>query len=171
MIEQAEMNNVQLTKVFANTLWPDFASFVASANELSKDDLKNHPETKRLRQAVLEQMEGLPVVKVKVFNLEALTVFSTEASQIGDVKSTNAGYLSARTGTVASELTHRDSFSAFEEVIEDKDRFTEWAKRTFSILNIIVAVITVTFVFSEFRFDWFLLFVISNHIYLNPGRE
>lgn len=33
--------------------------------------------------------------------------------------------------------------------------FTEWIKRTFSILNIIVAVITITFIVSEFRFDWF----------------
>ena len=33
--------------------------------------------------------------------------------------------------------------------------FTEWLKRTFSLLNIAVIVITAMFVFSEFRFDWF----------------
>lgn len=32
--------------------------------------------------------------------------------------------------------------------------FSEWAKRTFSFLNIAVFIITAIFVFSEFRFDW-----------------
>lgn len=33
--------------------------------------------------------------------------------------------------------------------------FSEWIRRTFSFLNIAVLIITATFVFSEFRFDWF----------------
>lgn len=33
--------------------------------------------------------------------------------------------------------------------------FSEWLKRTFSILNIVVFILTSTFIFSEFRFDWF----------------
>jgi len=33
--------------------------------------------------------------------------------------------------------------------------FSEWVRRTFSFLNIAVFIFTATFVFSEFRFDWF----------------
>lgn len=33
--------------------------------------------------------------------------------------------------------------------------FSEWLKRAFSFLNIAVFLITATFIFSEFRFDWF----------------
>ena len=32
---------------------------------------------------------------------------------------------------------------------------SEWLRRTFSFLNIAVFIITATFIFSEFRFDWF----------------
>jgi len=32
--------------------------------------------------------------------------------------------------------------------------FSEWLRRTFSFLNIAVFIITATFIFSEFRFDW-----------------
>ena len=121
LVEIEESKNVALTQAFANSLWPKFAPFVTSGSGLSGDELRAHPETHRLRQAVLALMNGTLVVKVKVYNLEALTVFSTQASQIGQDKSTNAGYLSARSGKVASELTHRDTFSAFEETIEDRD--------------------------------------------------
>lgn len=126
LTEMAESKNVALIQAFANSLWPQLAPFVASASEFTPDELRAHPEIAQLRQAVLAQMKGLSVVKVKVYNLDRLTVFSTEAKQIGDDKSNNAGFLAARSGQVASELTHRDTFSAFESVIEDRDVFSSY---------------------------------------------
>lgn len=116
-----ESNNVALTQSFANSLWPEFSRFVTTAYTLSPEELPRHPEIARMREAVLAQMAGLSVVKVKVYDLDGLTVFSTEARQIGESKRDNAGYLSAREGVVATELTHRDTFSAFEQTIEDRD--------------------------------------------------
>ncbi len=57
------------------------------------------------------QMVGTSVVKVKIYNPQGLTVFSTQADQIGADQSANAGILKALSGDVASELTHRDSFN------------------------------------------------------------
>lgn len=37
----------------------------------------------------------------------------------------------------------------------DPVTFSEWAKRTFSFLNIAVVMVTAILIFSEFRFDWF----------------
>jgi signal transduction histidine kinase len=121
LLEPGEDKNVVLTQAFANSLWPQFAPFVASVRDLSADALRAHPDTTRLRHAVLALMHGLSAVKVKIYNLDGLTVFSTDASQIGDHKGTNAGFLAARAGRVASELTHRKTFSAFESMIEDQD--------------------------------------------------
>jgi PAS domain S-box-containing protein len=126
LIEIAENKNIALTQAFSNSLWPQFAPFVSSASGLSVDELRSHPEISKLRQAVLRQMEGLTIVKVKVYNLDGLTVFSTETKQIGDDKSNNAGFLAARSGQVASELTHRETFSAFEATIEDRDVFSSY---------------------------------------------
>ncbi|MCI0577896.1 MAG: cell wall metabolism sensor histidine kinase WalK [Chloroflexi bacterium] len=122
----AESRNVTLTQAFANTIWPEFAPFLTSASTIETGALRSHPETARLRQAVLAQMQGTSVVKVKIYSLDGRTVFSTEAAQIGEDKSDNAGFLAARSGQVASELTHRDAFSAFEGEIEDRDVFSSY---------------------------------------------
>ncbi len=121
LIVLGENNNVALTQTFANSLWPDFEQFVMNASDLSPEQLAESPEIDQLRMDVLTQMNGLSIVKIKVYNLDGLTVFSTDPTQIGQDKSTNAGFLSARSGQVATELTHRDSFSAFEGIIENRD--------------------------------------------------
>ena len=121
LLSLQESKNIALTKTFANSIWLEFRPFVAAAGGLGAEQLKSSADVARLRKAVLDLMKGLSVVKVKVFNLAGLTVFSTEAKQIGDDKSKNGGFLSARAGVPASELTHRDTFSAFESVVEDRD--------------------------------------------------
>jgi signal transduction histidine kinase len=126
LIAASESKNVALTQTFANFLWPEFSEFVSDANDLSPEELQNHPRTQALYELVQAQMNGLSVVKIKVYDLDGLTVFSTEKAQIGDNKLDNAGYLSARDGVVASELTFRDTFSAFEQTIEDRNVFSSY---------------------------------------------
>jgi len=121
LVEFGESKNAALTQTFSNVIWPEFAPFLSSASDLGADAIRAHPETARLRQAVLEQTQGLSVIKVKIYNLEGMTVFSTQESQIGEDKGKNAGFLAALNGGLASELTHRDTFSAFEGEIEDRD--------------------------------------------------
>lgn len=121
LISLGESNNVALTQAFSNSVWPDIAPYLTSVNDLSGEVLRARPETALVRDSILPLMRGLDVLKVKIYNLQGLTVFSTEARQIGDDKSQNSGFISAREGLVASELTHRDTFSAFEQTVEDRD--------------------------------------------------
>ena len=121
LMGSAEENHIILTRVFANSLWPMYADFANDSEGLSVDELLAHPETAKLYAAVASQTRNTSVIKVKIYNLAGLTIFSTEESQIGEDKQDNAGFIMASEGKVASELSHRDAFSAFEQVISDRD--------------------------------------------------
>jgi signal transduction histidine kinase len=126
LVNIGESKNVALAQVFSNSIWLEFSPFLTSASSLSDEELRTHPQTDRLRQAVLNQMQGLSVVKLKIFNLEGRTVFSTEAQQIGEYKRNYPGFLTARSGQTTTKLDHRDAFTAFEGQITDRELLSSY---------------------------------------------
>ena len=121
-LEQHETHdNVAITRIFASTLWPKHAEYVKSASALSREQLRSHPEVGSIRADVLRQMNGLSVVKVKIYDLHGLTVFSTDEKQIGEDKSDDDGVQSAIAGKVVSEIAFENQFDSFEKVINDRN--------------------------------------------------
>jgi diguanylate cyclase (GGDEF)-like protein len=114
-------NNVALTQLFGNTIWPSYSGFIVKAASLPRHELARQPEIARLRAEVLRQMNGLNVVKVKIYDVHGTTVFSTDPKQIGEDKSANGGFMTARAGGIASEITFRNKFDAFEQVINERN--------------------------------------------------
>jgi len=121
-LEQHEtQDNVAITRIFASTIWPKHSAYVKSSVTLSREELQHHPEVENIRADVVRQMYGLSVVKVKIYDLNGRTVFSTDLNQIGEDKSGNDGFISARAGSPVSEITFRNQFAAFEKVINDRN--------------------------------------------------
>lgn len=126
LVDQATRSNVALARAFANTIWYRFDAFVDEASKLPKADLVARPEIAALQQEIEQKMRGLNVVKVKIYGLNGRTVFATDTTQIGDDKSGNAGFQSARSGTTASELTFRNQFYSFEGTIADRNLLSSY---------------------------------------------
>ena len=137
-----ESSHVNLTRLVANTLWvSDLAPFLAAAQRLKVEPCRQQADAAAQRaclSAIGRRLMALPgfdsldakvytalrqttVFKVKVFDARGITVYSSEHRQIGEDAHPNAGWQTAAAGQPASELTHRDRFSAFERVVEDRD--------------------------------------------------
>lgn len=136
-----EAGHAALTRVFANALWaPHFARLVAQAQSIatcppgdaapqSRKDCEARagarvmalPAFAGIDAPVRALMRQTTVFKVKVYDLRGLTVYSSELAQIGEDKAGNAGWQSAVAGKTASELVHRNQFSAFEGVVKNRD--------------------------------------------------
>ncbi|HYA37768.1 MAG TPA: EAL domain-containing protein [Candidatus Methylomirabilis sp.] len=120
------LTNAALTKALSNTLWPRYADFIARAHVIPPRELAAQPEIASLRQELLEKIRGLRVVKVKIYDPNGLTVYSTEPRQIGQRMTGNAGLQKARAGATVSELVFRDHFSATERVIENRNLLSSY---------------------------------------------
>jgi diguanylate cyclase (GGDEF)-like protein len=121
LMERESESNSDLARTIGNTLWPKYADFIAHAAGIPPEQLAVQPVIEKIRQDILHKVDGLRVVKVKIYDLDGLVVFSTQAAQIGSNKGQNGGFRSAREGYAASEIIFRDTFSSFEGSIYDRN--------------------------------------------------
>ena len=122
LVRTQEDANVNITRILANELWKsDFGPYVQAMAGRPAAELKSAPEIARLHAKVLALMRGSSVFKVKVYDLKGMTLYSTELRQIGEDKSGNAGVLAAAQGRNLSELVHRNTFSALEQEVQNRD--------------------------------------------------
>jgi signal transduction histidine kinase len=148
LIAVHEVAHVNLARVLANILWePGIAPLASAVQALpimtcpSADaphqDIKACetangrrvmalPGFAKLDTSAYETMRQTTVFKIKVFDPKGLTIYSSEHSQIGERKSDNLGWQAAASGRPASELTHRDRFSAFEGIVEGRDLISSY---------------------------------------------
>ncbi len=119
-------DNVAIARIFSSTLWHAHAEYVKNASTLSLQQLQKNPEVLSLRTDVLRQMRGLSVVKVKIYDLHGLTVFSTDEKQIGENKSDDDGVRAAIAGKVVSEIAFENHFDSFEKVINDRNLISSY---------------------------------------------
>ena len=121
LVEHEERANVGLTRTFANSVWLHYRDFIRGSTGRSARSLREDPLQAQLRADVLARMRGLQITKVKLYNLDGLTVFSTDPAQLGEDKGGNAGFRSARDGRVISDITFRERFDAFEGVLNNRN--------------------------------------------------
>ncbi|MFZ4537448.1 PAS domain S-box protein [Propionivibrio sp.] len=126
MEQLAEDRNRGLTQITRNLLSADLGAVLQSVDGPAPDQQNNTRVRLTLQNKIAALMHDSDVVKIKLYNMQGITVFSTDASQIGEDKSRNAGFVSAKRGKVASELTHRDQFSAFEGSLENVDLLSSY---------------------------------------------
>ena len=132
--------NIDLARAFSNSIWKKYVKFFDESSNIPNDELINQSEIIELAYDLKRQMKGVRVVKIKIYNKNGLTVFSTEASQIGEDKSKNPGFMSAMQGKVINEITFRNKFNAFDMIIEDRNLLASYIPVRYGPKNEIVAV-------------------------------
>ena len=136
LLHLAERNNVALSVALANALRFEVAAVLRADAEMNSATgaataatmtaaataaVAQRQRIEQLNTLVMRHTRGLSVMKVKIYDARGKTVYSSEAKQIGEDKRGNRGFIQALAGQPASELTHRDTFSAFEQQIANRD--------------------------------------------------
>jgi len=121
MEAEAEQSNVTAARLLANSLWNQHADILQLLSALPPEQLRGRSEVELLNQDVKTLVKKAPIIKVKIYDLEGHTLFSTDPRQIGQDKSDDDGVISARNGKVASEMAHAHTVDAFEGAVTDRD--------------------------------------------------
>jgi hypothetical protein len=140
--KSTQASNVTITKVFVNELLPDLFSTLRihePYRKLKKEELSFID--KRVRTFML----GTDILKIKVFNLQGTTQYSTEHKQIGQMKTENTSFQLAATGKKGSQITKKGEFSAIDGVVFDRDLVSSYLP----IRNVFGAVVGVVEIYTD----------------------
>ncbi|NQU61616.1 MAG: HAMP domain-containing histidine kinase [Rhodospirillales bacterium] len=121
IVETVESENVAMSQALANAIWPKFSDYVTVGAPEDGDALRARPETLEIHAAAKSLVAGLSVVKIKIYRLNGLSIYSSDPSQIGKIQSYNkASIASARRGVPASEFRFRPEFNGINGPLSDR---------------------------------------------------
>ena len=121
LVEHESRANADVTRAFANSVWERYRGFVLGPPARTRADLLADPVLHQLHADLMAKISGLDITKVKIYNLDGLTVFSTDEKQIGEDKRDNPGFREASAGQVSSVFVFREKFDAFEGTLSNRN--------------------------------------------------
>ncbi|KPC54183.1 putative bifunctional diguanylate cyclase/phosphodiesterase [Amantichitinum ursilacus] len=119
MLQLEKVRAASLVQVFENSLWPHFKPLTQMSDDVTR--MRAMATQEQLQNNVVHLMQGTDVVRLKVYALDGMTVFSTDPRQVGESEKGNDGFESAVANTPVSELAHRNSIDAFDRQLTDRD--------------------------------------------------
>ncbi|WP_455212848.1 sensor histidine kinase [Kaarinaea lacus] len=127
----SEKSNIILTRAMANVLWPQIHGLVATLDvdntaALKAGDMQSDMVLDMIGlmmdEPLAELVRGTNVVKVKLFGLDGLTLFSTETEQAGQRKAENyGGIANARAGQISAHISFNEKITSLKgEILYDR---------------------------------------------------
>ena len=86
LVHITEHQSSILTRSLANAIWPRFGDIARLERGINLETPTGHTEIRVFHETLKSLIEGLPVLKIKIYNLKGHTVYSTEVSEIGEVR-------------------------------------------------------------------------------------
>jgi len=120
VLSSTEAANFAITDVFVNEAWQDVRAMLPPADAVVAT-IQSNPYLGEIDERVRRFERGTDIVKVKIFDLAGRTVYSSDPAQLGEDKSGNLGFQSAKEGKQASELTFRGKFNSFDGELTDRN--------------------------------------------------
>ncbi|MCB4361697.1 putative bifunctional diguanylate cyclase/phosphodiesterase [Quatrionicoccus australiensis] len=124
--ELAESRNVAMAQIFENALRQPLERLISASIGRDGGEMLRSGEIETLRASSQALMRNTAVIKVKIYNRLGLTVFSTDARQVGESRLENPGFRSAINGVVLSELVHRNTADTMEGSVSDVDLLSSY---------------------------------------------
>ena len=121
IVETVESENVAMSRAMANAIWPRFSNYITSSAPNDPATLRGRPETQEINAVAKSLVSGLNVVKIKIYRLDGLCIYSSDPTQIGVAQTYNKASIdTARNGAPASEFSFRSEFNGVNGLLRDR---------------------------------------------------
>ena len=115
LFSTAQQRNVELGRVLANLIWSRHANNLSTASRLPTQSLRSRPETAAIDAQLRDLAAGSSVVKLKIYNPAGLTLYSSQARQIGETKPHFPEFNRVvKTGHSGGHMSFREQFHALQ---------------------------------------------------------
>lgn len=121
LVAQGEQKNAAQLRLILNHLTDVDRGTVLDLVGRSAAPAADDPVIARMTTLLKGSVAGTSIVKFKLYNRTGLTMYSTEAKQIGEDRATYPGFVAALGGRATSALSHRESFVAIGDTLRDVD--------------------------------------------------
>lgn len=121
LLAQGEQKNAAQLRLILNHLTDVDRSTLLDLVSRSAAPAADDPVLTRMSRLTVRSVAGTSLVKFKLYSRAGLTVFSTEAKQIGEDRASYPGFVAALGGQANSAMSHRDSFVAIGGTLRDVD--------------------------------------------------
>ena len=123
IVSNTEESNYTLTKVFVNETYPDIKGFLNLENpsQRAQGVLMDVDSLKQVDTRIRNFMADTDILKIKIYDSNGLTIYSTSHNQIGSDKSSTDGFMSAIQGRLFSMHTYRDEFLSISGEVFKRD--------------------------------------------------
>ena len=116
LLQQGERNNAMQLRLLVNQWTAEDRANVDALIGFSEGPPAGAPVVNAIHTVFAHSVSGTTIRKLKLYNPNGITVFSSEARQIGENKSDYRGFVAALKGEPSSDLNHRASFAGFDGV-------------------------------------------------------
>jgi diguanylate cyclase (GGDEF)-like protein len=119
LVDVAEDRNVTIARVLYHHVWKDYADDLQKLVLQSPVSAKDSSAYRRMREAVDKHVHGAAITKVKIYSVDALTLFSTDASQLAEVKQASQNIKRALSGEIVTKKVFGDQAYTKEESLHN----------------------------------------------------
>lgn len=121
MVEQsAQMSARTLTRVFVNDSWDELRELLPAPGS-DEAAIRNNPKLPFIDAIARRFSSSTDVLRVKIFNLNGLIVYSSLPEDIGKDYAASSGLQEALRGGVESEVEHQPNFVSFDGSRRNRD--------------------------------------------------
>jgi len=127
LVHGGEQENIAITRALLKNIWPEFAPFMEKASAMDAHQIVKHETYRKTYLSTLQSIQGLPILKIKILDLQGKTVFSTDKTQLAIREPANyKGIVAAKNGEIITEISFLDKINAVQGELKNKRIITSY---------------------------------------------